>query len=207
MAQYVLYVDCDAEGEGSLVAGPSSSQVVSFPRLVTGDTPNFNIYLLKRTATYPTNNPFTILNIAALSLRVGIGPKDGVAGSTLLTQNFTWTKDAANQYFIGSLPLNTAGIGTLVGAAAQGTSYFEIEFTENGFPTTPFSKQVTIYGEVLETAAITVPAGATALTAEDAAATYLQKLNNGFIIQNATTGKKVFVYVGDDGAFHADPTS
>jgi hypothetical protein len=204
MAQFDLYIDTYS---GDSVAGQATNQSAPLPKFYQGDTPTFRIFLLARTPTYPSSNPFTIINNAALSLKVALGPKDGVAGSTLFTQQFTWAKDAANTYFIAGFPLNTAAIATLLGSAPSASAWFEIEYTENGLPTTVYQQAITINAEVIETGVITVPAGATALTAEDANASFLKKDNNGFIITNANTGKRVFLYVGDDGAFHADPLS
>ncbi len=53
---------------------------------------------------------------------------------------------------------------------------------------------------------MTVPAGATALTAEEASAIFLKRLIIGaFQIRNPNTGVTLEVYVGDDGTLHSDP--
>jgi len=202
MAQFDLYVDVVS---GDLVTGPSNGQLAAFPKLVQGDTPAFNIYLLKRTVTYPLTNPYSIINNAALSLKVGIGPKDGTAGSALYTQQFTWTRDANNQYFTASLPLNTAAIATLIGSGSNATAWFEIEYTEGGFPTTVFQKLVTIEAEVIETGVLTTPAGATAVSLEEIIAQFLKQRNKGFILDSDDGSKSAYVYLGNDGALHCDP--
>jgi hypothetical protein len=201
MAQFDLYIDTVT---GGLVSGPANPAPATLPRLTQGDTISLRIYLLARTTTYPLSNPFAIINNANLSLKGAIGPKDGTAGSTLYTQQFTWTKDAANQYFSGDLPLNTAGITSLLGANPTANAFLEFEYTQNGFPTTVYQEQVTIHAEVIETGVITVPAGQTALSVEEANATFLKPENNGFTLVNPATGQRMAVYLGNDNSLKAE---
>ncbi len=204
MAQAInLYVDTLS---GDLVTGTANTTAAPLPRFIQGDTITLNIYLLQRTQTYPFTSPFSIISNANLSLKVALGPKTGTPGSTLYTQQFTWSKDANNQYFYASLPLNTAAISTLIGAAESATAWFEIEYTEAGFPTTVLSKNVTIDAEVIETGTVTVPAGLTAMSAEEANATFLKRQVQGTIELVSPDGtKKCAMYYGDDGAMHFDP--
>jgi hypothetical protein len=202
MAQFNLYVDTYS---GELVSGIANTTVTTLPRMTQGDTISLRIYLLERTATYPLSNPYAVINNASLSLKVAIGPKTGTAGSALYTQQFTWAKDATNSYFYADLPLNTAGITTLIGAAESGIAWFEIEYTQGGYPTTALSKTLTIHAEVIETGTITVPPGQTAMTVEEADGRFLKNENTGFTLVNQTTGAKVFAYLHDDGTVHFDP--
>jgi hypothetical protein len=204
MAQFDLYVDVIA---GELVGGPANATGAAFPRLVQGDTISLRVYLLQRTTTFPQGTLYSIISNAALSLKIGLGPKTGTAGSTLYAQQFTWSKDASNQYFYADLALNTAAIATLLGANPTATAWFEIEYTQNGFPTTVLQKDVTIHAEVIETGTITTPAGLTAMSAEEANATFLKRENVGFFLTNATTGNKMFVYLGDDDSLHSELVS
>lgn len=200
-----LYVDVYS---GELVTGPVNGQAASLPRFVQGDTINLRIYLLERTTTFPLSNPYTIKNNGTLSLKAALGPKDGSAGSTLYASQFVWARDANSQYFYATLALNTAAIATLIGSATEAAAWFEIEYTEGGFPTTALQKSVTIQAEVIETGAVTVPAGATAMTAEEANATFLKRTISGVVIfQNDATMKQVAGYLGDDGAMHWEPVN
>jgi len=201
MAQFDLYVDVLS---GELVGGPANATPAALPRFVQGDTISLRIYLLQRTTTYPQGTLYSIISNANLSLKVALGPKTGTAGSTLYTQQFTWDKDAGNQYFYADLPLNTAGIASLIGSAQSASAWFEIEYTQGGFPTTVLQKDVTIHAEVIETGTITVPAGQTALSVEEANATFLKPENLGFTLTNTTTGQKMAVYLGNDGALKAE---
>lgn len=202
MAQFDLYIDTYS---GNLVTGIDNITPASLPKLVQGDTISFRIYLLARTTSYPRGTPFTTINLAALSLKVGIGPKDGTAGSTLYTQQFVWAKDPTNSYFFADLPLNTAGITNRIGALESNTAWFEVEYTQNGFPTTVFQESVNLHAEVVETGNIVAPAGETAASVEYVNATFLKNENNGFILKNNNTGVRAFVYLADDGTLKADP--
>ena len=202
MAQFDIYVDTYS---GDTVKGPSDAGSAQLPQFIQGDTISLRIYLLARTPTWPISSPYTVINISALSLKVGIGPKDGNAGSTLLTQQFTWSKDPTNSYFFADLPLNTANIASAIGSGSSALTWFEIEYTQNGFPTTVLQRQISLQAEVIETGVVTVPPGATAITAEDVSATYLKKDNTGFTLTSPDGSKKAFVWLGNDGAFHCDP--
>jgi hypothetical protein len=202
MAQFDLYIDTTS---GDLVAGAANPAPASLPRLYQGDTISLRIYLLARTTTYPQVTPYSVINNSNLSLKVALGPKNGTPGSTLLTQQFTWQKDAANQYFYADLPLNTAAINSAIGAAESATAWFEVEYTQNSYPTTVFQQSVTIHAEVIETGSVVTPPGETALSAEVANATFLKPENYGFTLMNPNTGQKVFVYLGNDGQVKFDP--
>jgi hypothetical protein len=203
MARFDLYVDTYS---GELVAGPANPALRAVPRLTQGDTVSLRIYLLERTTTHPLGTPYTVASVSALSLKVALGPKNGTAGSALYTQQFTWAKAPDNTYFFADLPLNTTAINTLIGAAESASAWFEIEYTQGGFPTTVLQKEVTINAEVIETGSIVVPSGQTAMTAEEAHALFLTRLVQGAIVlENEASGKQVVLYVDEDGAFHADP--
>ena len=202
MAQFKLYIDTDS---GELVANAASTKAGLMPRFTQGDTMSLRIYLLARSATWPDASPYDVVNNAALTLNVALGPKNGTSGSVLYTQQFTWSKDGQNQYFYADFPLNTAGISSLINTAESAQAWFEVEYVQNGVPTTVLQKSVTVNGEVIETTSLTVPAGQEAATLAYVNATFLKADNNGFVMTNPTTGGKVQVYLGDDGTVHFDP--
>lgn len=204
MAQFDLYIDTSS---GELVGGLNNPSPAPLPRLVQGDTISLRIYLLARTNSYPYASPFSYVSNANLSLKVALGPKTGTPGSALYTQQFTWQKDTNNQYFLADLPLNTEAIATLLGANATANAWLEVEYTQGGYPTTVFQREVSIHAEVIETGSLAVPAGATAMTAEEANAIFLKRENTGFFLTNPNTGKKMFVYLGDDDTLQASIVS
>lgn len=202
MAYATLYIDTLS---GALVTGVNNATESQLPKLVQGDTIAFRIYLLERSTTFPYTSPFSIVNNADLSLSVAIGPKDGTAGSTLYTQQFTWAKDGANQYFYANLPLNTANITSLLGSAATASAFFEVQYVQNGYATTVYQEACTIHAEVIEAGSVVAPVGQIAATLDYVNSSFVKNENNGFVLANATTGNKVFVYLGDDNTVHFDP--
>lgn len=212
MAQfYPLYVDPlggSSTDVGATVVGPLNSNPQPLPRFVQGDTIQMRVYLLDRTSTFPLGTPYIITSNGAFSLKVAIGPKDGTAASTLLTQQFTCPADSLNQYFTVSLPLNTANITSAIGTAAFCESYLEFEISQGGLYTTVLQKLIRIEAEVIDPASLTVPAGSTAISAEEVNAQFLKREVHGAItLFNDTTGHSVVLYLGDDDAIHWDPVS
>jgi hypothetical protein len=203
MAQFNLFVDVYS---GQLVTGQSNPTRAGLPRLAQGDTLSLRIYLLERTQTYPESPAFaTVLN-TSLSLKVAIGPKNGTAGSTLLTQQYTWSKSADNTYFYADFALNTAAITTALGSSASTSDYWlEIEMSEGGYTSTVFQEQVTIHAEVIDSSSVSAPAGQIALTAQEATGTFLKQRFKSAILYNETTEDEVLMYLGDDGTVHFDP--
>lgn len=180
MAQRDLYVDTN---DGSLVTSNTDQTPAPFPPLIQGDTISFRVFLLQRTVSFPNAQPiYTIINNAGMTMRMGIGPKDGTPGSTLYTSQFTWTASADNTYFAGDFPLNTTGIGSIIGTGENASLWFEIEITNsNGLPWTVFQRKVPVQAEVIESAAIDVPGGQVGLTQADADARYLRRQISGII--------------------------
>lgn len=212
MAQfYPLYVDPlggSTSDVGALVVGPLNAVAQPLPKFVQGDTIQMRVYLLDRTSTYPLGTPYTITSNGAFSLKVAIGPKDGTAGSSLLTQQFTCPADSLNQYFTVSLPLNTAAITAAIGSASFVDTWLEFEISQGGLYTTVLQKSIRIEAEVIDPASLTVPAGSTAISAEEVNAQFLKReIHGAFVLVNDTTGQSVTCYLGDDGAVHWDPIS
>ncbi len=203
MAWTTLYIDTYS---GDLVVGPSNNTAAPMPRFTQGDTMALRICLLARTTTYPASNPFSVINNSALSLRVAIGPKTGTAGSTLYTQQYTWDRDSNNQFFTGTLSLNTAAIASAIGSAESVRAWFEVEMTEGGYRTTVLQKQIDIHAEVIEEAAVVTPAGATVITAEEANATFLKNENKGFVLVCPDDDSiKAYVWLDSTGALQVSP--
>lgn len=202
MAQLDLYIDTYSR---KLVSGVSNLNPGSLPGFTQGDTISLRIYLLARTTTYPQGTAYQIINNADLSLKVALGPKNGTSGSTLYTQQYTWTPDSQNQYFYANLPLNTAAIESLIGTAESARAWFEVEYTQGGLPTTVYQEEVTIQAEVIEAASLVTPAGENPISLETAKAMFIGHETTGFVLKNVATGQKVQVYLADDGEVHFDP--
>lgn len=203
MALFDIFIDVDAQ---EVVRGFADSSVTSLPRMVQGDTPTLKLWPLKRTVTFNGGTtPYSYMGVAGLSFEVAIGTRVGNS-STLYTQQFVWTADANNQSVSATLPLNTAGIDGIIGNNSSAPAWFEVKYLSAGFPTTILDKQIDLQAAVIKAGALVVPPGATAMTAEEANAAFLKRIIHGaFILQNDNTGKQIACYLGDDGAFHADP--
>lgn len=204
MARLDLYVDTFASKRQSLVTGAANPAVYTVPELVQGDTISIRVYLLERNPTYPISNPFNIILNGDLSLKLAITAPAG-GSSTVYTNQYTWAKDANNQYFYADLPLNTAAIGTLLGSGSTASAWLEIEYTQNAYPTTVALIPITILADGIKAGGTVVPAGETALTVEVAQNTFLKQTNTGFVLKNPNTGLKAFVYLADDGTLKCDP--
>lgn len=197
-----IYVDITS---GEVVTSDTNSRSVPLPKIVQGDLLLLRIYLLQRSADYPSDTPYTVFSNAGVSLSVTLGPKTGTAGSSLYAQALAVASVSPYQFWDVDLPLNTAAIATLIGSAESKTAWLEFEALQGGYPWTPFQKEVTIHAEVYETGTLAVPAGLTAASVEYVNATFLTRENTGFILTNPNTGGKVQCYLGDDGVVHWDP--
>lgn len=204
MANLDLYIDTTAR---QAVFGFTNSSQFQIPSFTQDDTINMKVRLMTRTATFPIT-PYSYIPNTGLTLEVAIGTKIGTGGA-LYTNQYTWTlsTDLSDPYFSAQLPLNTAEIAALLGSSDSKTAFLEVKFIDGGVPTTVLSVQVTVQACVIHSGSFTVPAGLTPLSAEAAAAIYLQRTIVGPItLVNATDAtKKCSVYVDTDGSFHADP--
>lgn len=206
MAQFDLYIDVYA---GALVKGPKNSAPGVLPPLVQGDSPTLRIFLL-----YPTNNPVTPYTFVGasgtgLSLQVAIGDKIGNA-TNYYTQQFLWavSADPGNtNYFIATLPMNTAAITTLLGGNASANSTFQVVYIQGGLQTTVLEIACTINASVIKGGGVIVPPGVNPVTLEYVNATFMKGSVAGFFLANNNTNKKVFVYLGDDNEVHFDPVN
>lgn len=177
--------------------------------MVQGDVLSLRIYLLSRNGGQFGPSPYSIINNAGLSLRAGIGPKNGTPGSALYTSQFTWTVDAANTYFEGDFPLNTTGIATAIGAGESADLWFELELTNStGFPWTVLQKKVPVQAEVIEGASVDVPAGQTAITVQDADARYLKRTNlKAIYLEDINNAGQYIVLYNENGTLISAPVT
>lgn len=212
MATLDLYIDTNV---GQIVNGFTNSSPVSLPLLVQGDTLNMRVWLLAHTATFPIQPPFTFIGNTDITLELAIGTRPGqiingvpVVIPTIYTQQFTWTTngDQNNPYFSAQLSMNTGPISSAV-QTGPAPAYLEIKYLKAGVPTTVLSMQVTILPAVITGSTIPVPPSGTPLSAEAAAAMFLQHDIMGPIILRNNTGQAIQLSVGADGALKEDQLS
>lgn len=202
MARLDLYIDTYSRG---LVTGPTNATPFTLPPFFQGDTMSLRVYLLERTTTFPLGTPYSIISIAGMTLKAAIGIKNGTASSTIYAAQTSWSLNTTDNYFYADFSLATAGINSLIGSSESASSWFEIEYTQSGFPTTVFQQQVTIHAEVNETGTLVSVPGVTYATVEYVNAAFVGKTNQGFVMENPNTGNKVYVYLHDDDTVHFDP--
>ncbi len=203
MASFDLFIDTDGQ---ALVGGVLNSRTVSPPSLFQGDTPTFNVRLLKRTTGFPNSTPpYTNLGTAGFTIQAAIGDKVGIGG-TIYTQQFAWAAGGTltDPFFTATIPLNTAAVTTLIGAGKSADTWLEIQSIAAGIPTTVLEIPVTINASVIKPGQLVVPPGQTAISAEEINANFLKRLIIGAItMQDPISGTKVVIYVDATG-FHAD---
>lgn len=192
---------------GFFVKGTADGTRMPVPAFIQGDTPSVRIWLLNRSPSYPAGAPFSLIGTDALTLEVAIGRKIGNA-TTYYTQQFAWTADPSGLFWTASLPMNTAEITALIGANQSATAWLEVKVLDaatGGLPRTVLQLAVTIQAAVIKDGAVVVLPGLTPLYAEQAGQLYLTRVITGAItLVNANTGKKVALYVDDDGQLKGD---
>lgn len=194
---------------GDLVLSASLATPFALPSLKQGDTPTFEITFVEE-APAAGLGKVTILDMAGYSLRVGVGaaPIGNTTVSPAALQS-TWTWDAAAKKFTGTLPLNTAEITTLIGAASSKVATLEIELKETatGFYDTAFQGPVTLLADLIEDVPLAPVSGGTQLSIEQADATYVKKRGKpgeSFSLVNAAGTYEVIFYVDDNGTFRTE---
>jgi hypothetical protein len=197
MARHNLFIDTD---RSEVVIGAGDSSIAALPAFVQQDTLNLRIILL---TGFSRISNYTRIPVAGITLEVALGEKIG-DDSLYYTQQFTWTpsSDLANPYFEATLPMNTPAIATLLGSGEQAQAWLEVKMIDGGLPRTVLSKRATIQAAVIKDGGLQEPATPTPLSAETAAATYLQRIipcssSNPVILRNTISGKDMAVWLDE----------
>ena len=196
-----LYIDT---ARRVLVAGPQNSSIVQAPTFEQGNTVTMRIRALQPTANFPAGDPpYTLIPVAGRTLQLAIGTKVGNSQLHYVEQ-YVWTAgtDLIDAYWYADVAFNTDAVATAIGSSVSKTAYLEINLVE-GTPRTILSQQVTIEASVIKNDLVTVPAGLTPLSAEAARALFVAQ--GPWVSPDGT--KRANVYLGNDGAIHADPIS
>lgn len=186
-----LYTDTT---ERKLVKSQYSTAGYGLPAVIQGETLSLELMFLTPNVAAGINSPYSILNISAYSLRVGIGTQ----GGTPATQQSTWSTAPDGSYFFGVLPMNTAGIATLLGSNTQVSTTFEIELSLAGSPDKPILIPITVKKPVLPLGSPDPTPGVTYVTTEQATATYARLYGlpgqmHTFISENGLWGRTIGV--------------
>lgn len=192
----------------SLVAGTSGGGF-TLPPFMQGDTMSVEYTLLEDTsaAGLLANPSYAKVAPSGYTLKMGLFR---TSDSTQLAYQNSWTLDAGNNKYTGSLALNTAAIATAMSGQTSVACTFEIEVTDSsGYITTPFQSSTTLIKEYITTGVVGV-----APTEIGAAQSWVQNLfvpvvQSVAVVQTwkSPNGQPFLVYVGDDGLLHADPVT
>lgn len=200
MAALNLYIDCDRQ---EAVASADDSSIVALPPFVQEDSLTLRVWLLTGKTQF---GGYSKIPVSGITLEMAIGTKVG-NDADYATQQFTWTAsgDLGQPYFEATLPMNTEGIESLLGDQSSASSWFHVRKIDGGTPRTILLKPITVHASVVKDGTLTVPPGATPLSAEAANASYVRVVHTGsFDLMNAN-GKGIRIYCDEDGAFRSDP--
>lgn len=197
--------------DGTIVSVNGSAGTL--PTLFQYNTPDFELTFVNPAANQITaTNPYVAQDMSAYTLRVAVGPTPtGTSGGpTPWIVQTTWTYDATNKKFVGSIPLTSASIDSAIGTAPSVAGTFEINLRQSGIPITAYQGAVTIKAALDEGVSTTPPVGDVYMTAAEIIARFLEKgavLGEIKVWYSADGTKKRLQYLGDDGEMKFDLVS
>lgn len=175
---------------------------LSIPDLFQGNVQDFEITVVDPPAG--VGQGYTKVDLGSSGLRVAIGPTPtGTAGGpTPLALQNSWTWDATNKRFDGSLSLASASIDSFIGSASSALAYFEVNVTTAGDRKTILQVQVTLKAVVDEQTSTVPSATDTYLTKAESLALFVKFVNDAgatifFKSPDGTKGRELGV--NDDG--------
>ncbi len=198
-----LFLNVD---DAIFVKGQNDASPFLFGNFVQGENVPIDLQLLRRRSPANLLNPFSVVT-DSVSCKVGL-VTPGVNSSTIHAQ-VTLTFDGARNVHSGSLNLATAAIATLLGTSTAIATTLEVEITSaDGVRT--IQRAVNVAASGLKTAStVPIPADQYYTKAQANAAFVTFRIPAGVQLQftTPTTGKIVFVYVGDDEQLHVETRS
>lgn len=93
-----------------------------------------------------SGDPYTVIDLSGKTLRVAItSTPTGTEGDTSpIVLQTSWTWNATNKWFTGSLDLNVTGVGTHIGTSAEKAANFEVTLIDGGDRSTLYQGSVTL---------------------------------------------------------------
>ena len=136
-----------------LVQSATNSAPFTLPPLFREDSVTVSIVLLEPTTSI--TNPFTLLNVADMTIKFAIGTP---AGDVLALAGASWTRNNFAASFTGALPLDTQEMADAFTDAASLsiTRTVEVELTLSGESATVFQGAITIKSEVITSEALPI---------------------------------------------------
>lgn len=194
---------------GTLASSVASPRTYVIPPLTQGDTVSIDLSVVEGDPLSGVGR-VSLVNIGSYSLKVGFGAQPIGNGSiTPAALQTSWSKNADNTQFSGSLSLNTAEVTTLIGTASSYKGWLEVELTEvaTGNSETIYAAPVTINANLVTALSSTPLEGDVALGVGAAAATYVKRqgaAGEGIVLTSPDGTKSGVLYWGDDGTLHAE---
>jgi hypothetical protein len=208
MAELDLNIDCDRFAS---VVSKLDNSGRPFWKFVRGDTLNLRIFLFRNYQQF--GGGYEQIPVAGITLGAAIGPFPPVFGETpeYLAEQWTWTPsdDLAQPYFSGSLALATDELDAELSGETSIPAMFHVVRFESGLPKTLIFERITIYAPTIQDGGLSPTAAATALTAENAAGTYLVKEGVGYneripMVCPTDATVRGYFYLGDDGTMKVE---
>lgn len=200
----VAPITCAVDFNRKLVfANPINEAAYTFQQFFSGDTPSFQVYLVKA-GTLAGN--LTALSTAGLTLKVALGVRAAGASGTVYT-SVTLAPDATNTWLEGVLPLNVAAVASLFASLfADVPVKIEFELSDTGISSCAFD--TTIVQQIIGNALQDTPLPDVAIGKIEADGRYVPQADaQGFIMVDSDgSGRRYFVKI-NDGVLRADPIS
>jgi hypothetical protein len=138
-----------------LVKSMNSAEAYTIPKLVYEDTCSVFVCFLEPNPTGTQSAPFTVVDPAPYTLKIGIGQRGGVPYAI----QDTWTKTTgAMGNFQGYLDLGQTNMGTAMASNQQITGILEVEVNSlaGGYETL-IQQEVTIFNQVIDSGGAGAP--------------------------------------------------
>lgn len=174
-----------------------------FPSFFEADIMPMRIQLIEPDTT--NSDKWIAVANEDLALYAALTSEDG---ATLLADQGTWTKNASDNSFTGTLNLSGSDLNTWLSTSASKTALFGLRVTGTGGDiTTILKEQVTVKSTITGAAGTGVSPGLTALSLEIARQLFVPKQGEAggtitLLSQDGT--RSTILYTDNDGSFHSD---
>lgn len=194
----------------ALVRNENSRSLVTLPSFCQGDDTTIRYMALEQNVSQSSVSPWSKILPATYSLKIGIY----TAGGSQLAFQDTWTPDATNCVYTGSLTQNSENVTTAIGSISVGasiTAYLHVILTDSsGYKTTALPPTaVLFYKTAITSGATTIPTGETAAYQSWVRSICVLKEGSAGdrIIMKDDNGVSYLFYVDTTGVLRADPLS
>lgn len=180
----------------------------TLPALFQYNVKPLQIQFVDPTGQIGTGTDYSPVDMSGFGLRVALTPTPTgtPGGPAVLALQTSWTWNAANQWFTGSLDLSSSAIESYLAGNASATAYFEITLTQSGNRITAFQSQITLKAVGDEGTATAPSLTEQYLTKSETQAGFVPRvMENGgtIVIPSANGAYAIELKCNDDGSFSA----